>query len=574
VAAWRKKFKENAQDLDLLEQGFSIAAAQSSTVRPPPKPQRTFDHDVYVQGKEEIRVLVDQKFRGKQADVRRNRRRSRSADASIDMMFEPVSAVSRIIRTSFGDTNALYPLTESAGDSDENTHQAAKYARLLRNGIKKGLISHYSAVADITSGARLCMFVTMYDKLSDNVALHPCTSDAQKPDFVRKFLSQMARRSDRDTNDQFCWFAYTDQIFIYSHFIGDANRVIALSSHLFSPRFFSDVLKAIAADSITSSSPISQVAEELISKKIPLPGDTFCLNGWQIEVPWQMPQVSVSQPSLLLTYMEPDVIVKSVATLVQEQRLALVSCNSNLLVDVSKALLSLIYPLAWDYMYWPFVPADLVRMCAAFTLPYLICLHPEQVTSFRLALRVRDQKVLIVDLDERRVHQETGSEDRIFPKQISRSTVKALRLSCTMTDLNDCVRDKAVTEIFNELFCRLLGPVTMHISDHTFSKDCFTKSLKDKDMRTFYTWFSETRLFDNFVKYWQLRVIHYKYVPLSERRVHMDQFERRMEVFSLKSQNKVHPAKDKDVTTGWSSTAMRVVENRMKSLGDRIRKHV
>ena len=507
-------------------------------------------------------MLVDQKFRGKRGDEVR-RRRSRSADASITVLFEPPPAIRSIIRQSFGRTAGELPsLSESVGDDDD---RAADYARTLRHGLRSRTVSHYSAVADLSAGeTRLCKYVTVYDKQNDSVTLHPATPDAQKEDFVKKFLSQTCR----DKKDKFCYFAYTDQNFFYTYWMSQENRVLALSSHLFSPRFFSAVLQAVAAQ----PSPLVEVMDELVSKRIPLPGEVMSLKGTQIKVPWSMPQVTASKPSVLLTHMEPDVIVKSVATLVQEKRLAFVSRNAGLLVEASQSLLSLIYPLAWDYMYWPFVPDDLVRLCAAFTLPYFICLRPDQFTVFQDALKKRGQRILVVDLDAGVVRQESGGEDRILPKEYSHSVTKALQLSRNMTDPTACLRDTAVQETFHELFSRLLGPVTPHISDSPFGKEKFIKSLRNREQRSFFHWFSETRLFDNFVKYWQVRAIHSKYIPIAQKLTHMDLFERRTEFMRLRQER--GGGNGKEATTGWSGSAMRVVESRMRAISEKLKKHM
>lgn len=529
--------------------------------KPPPKPLRTFAHDIYVQNNQEMRALVDQKFRGKKCDDMRYRRRSRSADACVDVLFEQPPAIRSIIRQSFGRDGGLPPLSELV----EDDQQAADYARTLRHGLKKRTISHYTSVADIANGeARLCKYVTVYDKISDSVTLHPVPSDSEKPDFVKKFLSQTCR----DESDKFCWFAYTDQHFFYTYFMSQEKRVLALSSHLFSPRFFSAILQAVAAQS-GPSSLLTQVMHELVTQTIPLPGQVMTLKGSEIQVPWQMPQVTASKSSILLTHMEPEAIVKSVSTLVQEKRLVFISRDAGLLVDASKSLLSLIYPLAWDYMYWPFVPDDLVKLCAAFTLPYFICLRPDQFAPFQEALTRREQKILIVDLDSHTVPQETGCETRILPKQYILSVTTALHLSRNMTDPTDSLRDRAVQETFQELFCRLLGPVTPHISDGTFSKETFIRSL-DREHRSFFHWFSETRLFENFVKYWQVRAIHSKYVPLATKRTHMDMFEMRTERMRLQLNKK--PGTTKETTTGWSRSAMRVVEKRIRAISDKMTK--
>lgn len=583
VHEFRKRFTSQQQDHVISHERDGQLETTSSPKQVPTKPPRTFAHDVYVQEKEEIKALVNQKYRrtaGQEQHIRR--RRSRSADqgtremvvrrvtpspvySSITEIFDQSSPVKSIIRQSFGRENDLPAFYDTCAP-DADTELAVCYARTLRIGLRGKTVSHYSTIADMSvRDARICKYVTVYDKLSDSVTIHPLPSDSRKVAFVKKFS-----QSFKDKDDRFCWFAFTERNFFYTYFLSQENRVVSLSSDLYSPHFFYALLKVMSQES--QDFPDREAINELISKKIPLPGEIVSLKGSDIEVPWQLPQVTPTKQSILLTFLEPDVIVKCVATLVQERRLAFVSRDTDLLVEASKALLSLIYPLAWDYMFWPFVPEDLVNLCAALTLPYFICLHQDQCPDFMAALKRRCNRILIVDLDNRRIVQETGSEKKILPKSYCTSVSTALHLSRNMTDPTDSLRDKLMRETFLEVFAQLLGPVTSHISDGMFCKKTFIKSLNGREQRSFFQWFSETRLFENFVKYWQVRSIHSKYIPVSKKLLHMDSFERKTEAM----RQKVHHVekKEKSTTVGWSGTAMRVVENRFTAIGNKIRKHM
>lgn len=580
VSEFRKKYTSRSyHESGIL--AVDDVAAGSEPKKVPNKPPRTFAHDVYVQEKEEIKALVDQKYRrGREENAGIRRRRSRSADpgaweavrrpppvyCNITDLFDQTSPVKCIIRQSFGRSDDIPALWE-CGATDADTEQAVSYARTLRMGLRGKTISHYSTVADMSvRDARICKYVTLYDTQSDSVSIHPQPSDPRKADFVKKFS-----QSFKDKVDKFCWFAFTEQNFFYTYFLSQENRVLSLSSDLYSPHFFSALLKAISP--ALRDFPDKDVINELVAKNIPLPGEVISVRGSKVEVPWQLPCVMDTKQSLLLTHMEPEVVLKCLGTLVQERRLAFVSQDTDLLMEASKALLSLLYPLAWDYMFWPFVPKDLVNLCAALTLPYFICLHKDHSHSFLAALKRRSNKILVVDLDGRCIVQETGNEKKILPKSYSSSVCTAMHLSRNMTDPTECLRDKLMRETFLEVFTQLLGPVTWHIADGIFCKETFVKSLTGREQKSFFHWFAETRLFENFVKYWQVRSIHSKYMPASKKLLHMDLFERRTECMRQQVPNH-DKHKERSAVVGWSGTAMRVVEKRFTAIGHKIKKHM
>lgn len=559
------------------------ASTDESAVKVPIKPPRTFAHDVYVQGREEIRILVDQKYRsGARSDEnvsRQNRRRSRSADQSVDQcvvrrpasvmpycnitdIFEPPSPVREIVKQSFSKSDVSHIFSDPA-----DVCQEVEYARTMKR-MRGQPVSHYSTLVSRPDGQPLplCSFVAMCDLTDNSVKIHPVPKDESKHDFVLKFSNFPG------TGEPFYWFAFTEPNFFYTYFMRQENRVISIFSELYSPRFFSLLMKTIAKESQIDQ----QLMRELTSQKIPLPGQKITMRGSVIEVPWHLPQVVKTKPSILLLRLEPEVIVKSLATLVQERKLAFVSSDPNLLMQASLSLLSLLYPLLWDYMFWPFVPDDLITFCAALSLPYFICLKKTQVIEFTSALEKRDEKMLIVDLDSRSVVQEKGTELKILPKAQTRSLIQALELCRNMTDCSGRIRDKAVEESFLEVWVQLLGPVTHHISSGSFCLKTLLKSVSCRQSRSFLTWFCETHLFDNFVSYWQVRTVHAKYVPVVNKIIDMDAFERKTESMRSEFRNRnLTPNKAKVVSgIGWNNAVIRTFEEKFNAISNKLKKHV
>ena len=550
-----------------------VKVCPDETPKPPPvKPPRTFAHDVYVQEKEELKILVDQKYRRNRKEEKDSlmtpaRRRSRSVEFSpvspplslpkvqavapvrrkilktptpyhVSQLFESSPApVKEILRRSFGPADVRAegrPTVNSTQISKKEVDDKVKYARTLRSKFEgHSTLSHYAAVEyDNPKDFRLCKYFTHYDKRRGSVEVYPKSSDDTKADLVKKFSKYCL-----EVQDNFCWFSFSEGNFLYAYFLSHDQKVVSVSSHLYSPQFFANVLKSLVSKEGTTSPTSSltldsSLVDDLVAKKIPLPGEELNLKGNRIEVPWNQ-QITSSRPSCLLSNIEAVDIFKSFSTLVHEKRLVFVSGNKSLLIESTKALVSLLYPLQWDYMFWPIVPEDLITFCAALTTPYFIGLSPCHLFAFQAALDKRSEKVLIVDLDSRTLIMEVGDEVKLFPKNRKDyffSIVNALTSAKVMTDPTETNRDLLMREAFLQIFVDLLGPMTPYITDEPFDKETYIKGA-DKGQKNFLRWFLETRLFDNFLRHWSLRYIHSKYVCQTNQLKWTDAFERKTQVY-------------------------------------------
>lgn len=376
---------------------------------PPAKPLRTFAHDVYVQEKEELKLLVENKYRsGRSRDVNRvHRRRSRSCnvepvyavplkrrdrtpESSPIFLVEPYHVsdifnqesskkiVRDIIRSSFReeklDHGKKSGSSEDLTDSDLSSQdQTAKviYAKSMKKTFGKiPTVSHYTSISDLCiKDTALCNYTTVYDKKSRSLRSYQASADQTK--MVVKFI-----KSFELVGDHFYWFSFSDTKFIYTYCFNCDQQIISISSELFSPQFFEKILSIVAGNEADSF--LTKKLVKLCKERIPLPGENIDFHGHKIRAPFDQ-QITACKPSLLLRLLSPDIIVCAVSTLIQERRLVLTSGNINYLIESSKSMSSLLYPLYWDYMFWPVVPDDLVIWCAASTTPYLIGIETKNI---------------------------------------------------------------------------------------------------------------------------------------------------------------------------------------------------
>lgn len=605
--------KDDTKSSSSIEREPKISESSNSNPvivvpEPPAKPVRTFAHDVYVQEKQELKLLVENKYRsGRSHEINRvHRRRSRSChvepvyatplkkrdktpESSPISPIEPYHVtdifnqesskriVRDIIRTSFREDKAegcskKSGSSEDLTDSDLSSHdQTAKviYAKSMKKTFGRiPTVSHYASISDLCfKDTALCKYTTVYDKKNRSLKSYQASEDQTK--MVVKFI-----RSFDLIGDHFYWFSFSDTKFIYTYCYNCEQRIISISSELFSPQFFEKILSIVVGNDIDPS--ITKKLVKLCKERIPLPGENIDFHGHKIRAPFDQ-QITTCKPSLLLRLLAPEIIVYSVSTLIQERRLVLTSGNTNHLIEGSKSIISLLYPLFWDYMFWPIVPEDLIIWCAASTTPYLIGIETKHIKSYIEALEKRGEKVLVIDLDQGKILIETGSENKILPKKSFRSVKMALSLAQNMTGPNDSTRDLAVRMAFLQLFVDVIGPITAHIGETSFSKSQFLKtSVKGKELKLFYDWFVEGRLFELFLQNWQLRCIHAKYLSPSTRLLTMGLFESRTEHFRLTSPFYNNRGRKSSLETsdpqsisatsqsyGWSSQALKMIEKRL-----------
>ena len=584
---------------------------------PPSKPPRTFAHDVYVQEKEHLKALVEVKYRqGNPSSSSGDRRRSKSVDMSTSPVAATTAAkvanvvprrkarpsvpshvsdiftiassnghdddgdkslneVTDILNQSFGkvyestDEYSIAPNCE-AGDIGARVN----YAKSLRSQYTNSTVSHFISMSEMTLDSQetvLCKFIYDLNHLTSAIVFYPISPSHQfRVDLVNKFT-----KCYKDVGECFSWFTLAhEHTLIHTYFYTCKDRTLAVGSELYSPNFFDLLLKNLHSSESTALAP--QVADELLFRKIPLPGESVNISGsTHIKVPSDS-QITSCKPSMLLTTINPENLYHLIATLVAERKAVLVSSNPINLTDASKAVISLLFPLYWDYMYWPVVPGDLITWCAALSMPYFIGIESNNLSTFLASVAKRGAPVFILDIDSGQVVMNVGDEDKILPKIHSSSVAIALNLAKNMCDPSGANRDSVTREVFLTVFVQLLGPVTPHITEESFDRESFLNSLKSKCTRNFLRWFIETRTFENFKRYWQLRLNYYKYVP-PVKFMFMDPFERKSEHF------RTHPGKkftdgvtSKSVKYKESSTngsAMKGIESRFRAIKTKLVKN-
>ena len=546
----RRNFQRNTYDrasIHEIKGRFSPAAKPplSQKLVQPAKAPRTFAHDIYVQEKAELKLLVESKYQRTSRDTCKRqelRRRSRSVEPVYD---RPLSLFSREkcslikpvepyqVTDIFKPKKNLGAFEEESKCLEEEAEQVVgslqemdlkkrvAYAQTLKKTFSKSLLTQYASISNLViKEPSLTKYVMIYDKKKDS--LNSCPSSAETTKLVLKLASEC-----KTSKNQFFWITFSKSNTLYTYFLSSDERMISLASELCSPQFFMMILQKMARKGNL------QVKDMVVlnKSKIPLPGDQLDLNGISIKVPFDT-QMTLTNPSCLINSLGTDLMLKCFGTLLQEKRVVLVSSETSKLIDVSVSLVSLLYPLVWDYMFWPVVPNDSIVFTAAITDPYLIGIRAEAYGTFHKAVEERGLKLLIIDLDQQHLISCDGTE--ALPKKSSNSLKKDLKLCQELTSVHRQQHmDSALREAFMQFFLQLLGPVTPYISELTFAKSSFIKSLKSKSEKTFFRWFSETLLFESFVKSWQLRGIHSSYMTASGRILSMGSFERRTETHRL-----------------------------------------
>lgn len=584
---------------------------------PPSKPPRTFAHDVYVQEKAHLKALVEAKYRQNNSGPKlTERRRSKSVDGSdstattadttasittnanskdakdgvpvrrkvrptvSDIFNDPIdennmpqsaSEVTEILNASFGKKyNATNNLNRTSCNDIGDIGARVTYAKTLRNQYNIRTISHFTSLNESNVGDKetlLCKFICDFDQVNSANVFYPICNDNQtKIDLVGKFT-----KCYKDMQEAFSWFTFADETLIHSYFYTHNNRTLAIGSELYSPQFFLLILKSILSN---ESLLTNNTAEELLHKKIPLPDETVNISGLsKVKVPRDS-QITSAKPSILLTTITPESLYHLVSTLVGERKAVLVSSDPIKLTEASKAVISLLFPLYWDYMYWPVVPSDLVTWCAALTNPFFVGIESIHLSTFLSSLAKRQSQMFILDIDCGQVIMNVGDEDKILPKIHSSSVAVALNLAKNMCDPNDTNRDSVTREVFLTVFVQLLGPVTPHITEDSFHKEGLLNSVKSKCTRNFLRWFIESRTFENFKRYWQLRINYYKYVPPVSIYMFMDPFERKCEPFrtthQVKKVNSAIPSKSCKESTTTNGSAMKGIESRFRAIKKKI----
>ncbi|XP_054706510.1 DENN domain-containing protein 2A-like [Uloborus diversus] len=202
-----------------------------------------------------------------------------------------------------------------------------------------------------------------------------------------------------------------------------------------------------------------------------------------------------------LQLLDVDILVKSVASLLLERRLLLVSSSSCNLYQCCKAISSLLYPFEWPHLIIPVLPACLIVYCCS-ELPYILGISSNNINAV-LDLLV-EQELLVIDVDKGMIMKSYNDEETILPRKAQKGVHTALNLAKNMTDPTEMLRDIMISEAFVHMYVEMLGHYENHYGelngDPVFNKEGFLKNGCTQNIRSFLQWFSETQMFDTFLE--------------------------------------------------------------------------
>jgi hypothetical protein len=125
----------------------------------------------------------------------------------------------------------------------------------------------------------------------------------------------------------------------------------------------------------------------LLQLRLPSPGKTIeltidsSLTGLSYSIPdLSAPPLCDVNFKILFRYLEPRHIITAFNALLSELPVLLTSQNIELLCSASEALLALLYPMKWPFLYIPVLPYSLVDVIQA-PQPFLIGCHTSMLAS-------------------------------------------------------------------------------------------------------------------------------------------------------------------------------------------------
>ncbi|XP_015784998.1 DENN domain-containing protein 2A [Tetranychus urticae] len=392
------------------------------------------------------------------------------------------------------------------------------YVKTLKRNHTLETSDYYSSVADTKTEVSLCRCCLII-KDDGSTTIIPRNVKLNNTKLIEELTDFPGLDFD------YYWFTIwtKDDKFLYAYCERQNRykRRVCIVSDVYFPELYIRIFKALGSKENIDPPVISFLKKKCCA----LPGDDlnylFLLN---VQVPYDC-QISLTKQSDLLYLISPSLLMMCIATLIHERRVVLVSRQEQRLISSCRQLVSLLYPLSWDYMFWPLVPSNHLSLCSAINMPFLIGIQSRNVWKFINAIKKRDDKLLIIDLDRNLVLMEIGDESKIIPAKISKAVKLALDLCLSMNDPQDKYRDGVTREAFIEMFIELIGTARLFVTEDSFSREAYIASIKSRSHQSFLQWFTETRLFNNHIKFNQLRLIQSRIHPKYNHFLQMGLFE-------------------------------------------------
>lgn len=339
----------------------------------------------------------------------------------------------------------------------------------------------YSFTGDEFNVIKACIILQKDDQNKINLEKNDFKTIPQK--MEPKMTSLVVRMiTAGEDNFGFYWFSvlHEDQ-FVYSYCLNQKTRIVCYVSNFYFPELYYKLLKSTSVLNNVSSTDNKvdldsndnrELSENslddncirwLRKKTLPFPGEELVIpinaNSYTIQVPFDGQLTSKKSPLLLLEAVGAKILIKIISTLINERRCVFISNSVEKLIETTTTTISFLYPLTWDYMFWPSVPLELIKRCAILETPYLIGIKADDFSSSNFLDQIERKKdsLLIVDIDKPAVIMNIGDETTILPSKSQKELEIGLALSFSLTDPKGNIRDAVISEAFIHMFVELIG---------------------------------------------------------------------------------------------------------------------
>lgn len=280
------------------------------------------------------------------------------------------------------------------------------------------------------------------------------------------------------------------------HNNGACNVSVFLSRHCWPLTFYQLLDWASPYD----DEVVVAVLEEILSKELPAPGTSFPLAHVAAPAALRVPRTRYFFGEVncrpLAEALPPPILSMLVALICLELRFVVYSSSVEKLAAAMHGLLSLLYPLQFQYLCLPVLPAALSSMTMA-TFPFIIGLHADaQEAVSKLPL----EPTVFVDLDKGDL-----SVPQSHVEQVPSSMVQLLSAA-----LNKCRADHsfgslgwnmALQDAFVAFFVEMFGGYRQYfVGGKLFDKDAFLLAHPHRSWRPYLAAFCDTQMWTQFLE--------------------------------------------------------------------------
>ncbi|XP_019881889.2 DENN domain-containing protein 2B isoform X2 [Aethina tumida] len=198
----------------------------------------------------------------------------------------------------------------------------------------------------------------------------------------------------------------------------------------------------------------------------------------------------------------PSSIILSIfSSLLLERKVVLISSVLSDLSLTVEALQSVLYPFVWPHTVIPVVPECVWTIVESPTPVICGCLSKDVLSEHRI------ENGIVVDLDKNNVLRSEGDEDKILSNSMKKIWRKNLNLANSkkvnserLGESAEYNRSKYLRDAYLNVFLLCMSHYKNHLKGDTFDRDKFVKNGKTKGIRKFLEMFTQTTMFNEFLK--------------------------------------------------------------------------